>query len=321
MNRDVAVVIFPGVQTLDVSGPIEVFYVANRISRRAEYRLAVAAVEAGGVRAASGLGLTADAALADIRRPLDTLVVAGGEGSRAAASDARLVAEVRRLAETCRRVASVCTGAYVLAEAGLLDGRRATTHWSWCGDLGQRYPAITVDPDPIYVRDGNVYTSAGVTAGIDLALALVEDDLGRDVALAVARQLVMFLRRPANQSQFSAQLSAQLSERDALRDVQRVAVEHPEADLTVPVLAELAGMSERNFARAFKREVGVTPGRYVEQVRLEAARRLLEDSGEPVAAVASSCGFGTAETMRRSFLRALGCGPAEYRRRFTIGAA
>jgi transcriptional regulator GlxA family with amidase domain len=317
--RDIVIVVFPNVQTLDVAGPVDAFDAANHVRRRTEYRLTVAGAEKGPVRSAAGLGITVDAALSDIGSA-DTLIVAGGSGARVGRSP-RLVEQVRRLGPACRRVASVCTGAYVLAEAGLLDGRRATTHWSWCGDLARRYPAIAVESDPIYVRDGNVYTSAGVTAGIDLALALVEDDLGRDVALAVARQLVMFLRRPANQSQFSAQLSAQLSERDALRDVQRVVAEHPEADLTVPVLAELASMSERNFARAFKQEIGVTPGRYVEQVRLEAARRLLEDTSEPVAAVASSCGFGTAETMRRSFLRALGCAPAEYRRRFTSGAA
>jgi transcriptional regulator GlxA family with amidase domain len=190
-----------------------------------------------------------------------------------------------------------------------------------CDTLASRYPAITVEPDPIFVRDGNVYTSAGVTAGMDLALALVEDDLGRDVALAVARRLVLFLRRPGNQSQFSAQLAAQVAHRDTLRDAQQWMADHPDGDLSVAAMARRAGMSERNFARCFKDEVGVTPGRYVEGVRLEVARRLLEETDDSVARIATACGFGTAETMRRVFLRALRTGPTEYRRRFCADAA
>jgi transcriptional regulator GlxA family with amidase domain len=229
--------------------------------------------------------------------------------------DRALLDGVRRLAPRSRRVTSVCTGAFILAEAGLLDGRRATTHWSVCDTLAARYPAVTVDPDPIFVRDGNVYTSAGVTAGMDLALALVEDDLGRDIALAVARRLVLFLRRPGNQSQFSAQLAAQVAHRDSLRDVQQWIADHPDADLSVATMAGRAGMSERNFARCFKEEVGVTPGHYVECVRL------LEETDDNVARVATTSGFGTAETMRRVFLRSLRTGPMEYRRRFRANAA
>jgi len=215
----------------------------------------------------------------------------------------------------------VCSGAFLLAEAGLLDGRRATTHWSVCDLLARLYPTVDVDPEPIFVRDGDLYTSAGVTAGMDLALALVEDDLGREVALAVARRLVLFLRRPGNQAQFSAQLSAQLAQRDDVREVQRWIAEHPESDLSVGSLAARAQTSERSFARWFAHEVGVTPGRYVEQVRVEAARRLLEETDGSVALIARSCGFGSAETMRRSFLRALRIGPTEYRRRFHSNAA
>ena len=315
-QRTVALVVFPGLQGLDAMGPGEVFGTANRLAGRAVYDVLVAAVEAGPVRTASGLGLVADTALAELRGPLDTLMVVGGEGTTEAVADERLVSQVRRLAPLARRVTSVCSGAFVLAQAGLLDGRRATTHWSVCDLLAQAFPAVTVEPDPIFVRDGQITTSAGVTAGMDMALALVEEDLGRDLALAVARQLVMFLRRPANQSQFSAQLAAQLAERDGLRDAQRFVLEHPERDCSVAALARVALMSERHFARCFTEEVGVTPARYVERVRVETARRLLEETDHGVEAVADLAGFGTPETMRRTFLRVLRTNPSDYRNRF-----
>jgi transcriptional regulator GlxA family with amidase domain len=319
--RQVVMVVYPGIQSLDLVGPTEVFATASRLAGRAEYRITVASTEGGTVGTTSGLSLTADTALPAIRRPVDTLMVVGGMGTQAALGDASLIAHIERLARISRRVASVCSGSFLLAEAGLLKGRRATSHWEWCDALAARYPEVEVDPDPIYVRDGNVYTSAGVTAGMDLALALVHEDLGRDVALGVARQLVLFLHRPANQAQLSAQLAGQMAERNGLREAQRWVAEHPGTDLGVAVLARRVGMSERNFARCFKAETGTTPGRYVERVRLEAARRLLEDTDRSVASVAAQCGFGTAETMRRSFLRALGCGPSDYRRRFGVGAA
>lgn len=319
--RQVVMVIYPGLQSLDLAGPTEVLATANRLLTRPEYQLTVAAMAAGLVRTSSGLVITADTALGDIRRPIDTLLVVGGTGTMDALADTDLVSQVRRLARLSGRVASVCSGTFLLAEAGLLDGRRATTHWEWCSALARMYPGVAVDPDPIYVQDGNVYTSAGVTAGMDLALALVDRDLGRDVALAVARQLVLFLHRPANQAQMSAQLAGQLAERSGLREAQRWIADHPEADLSVAALAGRVGMSERNFARCFKAETGITPGRYVERARLEAARRLLEDTDRAVFDVATACGFGTAETMRRSFLRSLGCGPTDYRRRFGVGAA
>jgi transcriptional regulator GlxA family with amidase domain len=211
---------------------------------------------------------------------------------------------------------SVCTGAFLLAEAGLLAGRRATTHWAYCEALARRFPDVEVVPDPIHVRDGHIATSAGVTAGIDLALALVEEDLGRDAALLIARHLVVFLRRPGNQAQFSAQLAAQVAARQPLREVQRWIVEHPEADLSVEALAGRSALSPRHFARAFAAEVGVTPGRYVEGVRLEAARRLLEDTDDGIEEIARSCGYGTPEAMRRAFVRTLAAPPTEYRRRF-----
>ncbi len=321
LARRVVVVAYPGVQALDVVGPVEVFAAANRLTGTTHYLVEVVAQAAGRVESMSGLGLIAERRLGALRGRLDTMVVAGGDGTVQALRDRWFIDTIRRLADRSRRVTSVCSGAFLLAEAGLLDGRRATTHWSVCDVLARLYPAVDVDPEPIYVRDGNVYTSAGVTAGMDLALALVEDDLGRDVALAVARRLVLFLRRPGNQSQFSAQLAAQLAQRDDVREVQRWITEHPDGDLTVVALSARAQMSERSFARWFAHEVGVTPGRYVEQVRVEAARRLLEDSDASMASVARSCGFGTAETMRRSFLRALRTGPTEYRRRFSARVA
>jgi transcriptional regulator GlxA family with amidase domain len=278
--------------------------------------LTLAAPEAGPLKTSSGVAVVADRAVFGLRGELDTLVVAGGRGVERAIRDDRLVRTVARLAGRARRVTSVCTGAFLLAEAGLLDGRRATTHWAACERLARRYPAVEVDPDPIFVRDGDVVTSAGVTAGMDLALALVEEDHGRDVALMVARRLVLFLKRPGGQSQFSAQLAAQQAVRDPLADVQAAVVANPEGEHSVESLARRAGMSPRHFARVFVRETGATPARFVERARVEAARRRLEDTGEGVDAIASACGFGSSETLRRAFLRQLRVGPAEYRQRF-----
>jgi transcriptional regulator GlxA family with amidase domain len=230
--------------------------------------------------------------------------------------DGALIAWLRAAATRSRRVTSVCSGAFLLARAGLLDGRRATTHWEACDLLARAYPQVTVESDPIFVRDGNVYTSAGVTAGIDLALALVEDDHGPEIARMVARELVLFLRRPGGQSQFSAAMASQPAEREPLRDVQQWTADNLDADLSVPALAARAAMSERNFARAFGREVGMTPAAYVEALRVDQARVRLESSGQKLEAVARDCGFGTVETMRRAFHRRLGVGPAGYRDRF-----
>jgi transcriptional regulator GlxA family with amidase domain len=260
--------------------------------------------------------ITPGASLSEAPANIDTLIVAGGYGCVAATEDNVLIDWLRKTSAKARRTASVCTGAFLLAEAGLLDGRRATTHWASAEEMSRRYPAVEVDPGPIFLRDGEMWTSAGVTAGMDLALAMVEEDLDREVALTIARHLVLFLRRPGNQSQFSATLACQQPHREPLREAQRYAVENPAADLSVEAMAERAHLSPRHFARSFRAEVGVTPARYVEHVRLEAARRCLEDSSDPVGAIAASCGFGTPETMRRVFLRALGVGPAEYRRRF-----
>jgi transcriptional regulator GlxA family with amidase domain len=319
--RQVAILVYPGVQSLDFAGPLEVFAGAQRLieesgRREPGYKLKLLSVDGRPFETSSGLTVTPHASLASASSKIDTLIVAGGHGSRQAAADPGLLDWIRQVSATARRTTSVCTGAFLLAAAGLLDGRRATTHWASAAELAARYPAVNVDPEPIFLRDGPVWTSAGVTAGMDLALALVEEDLDRDAALQIARHLVLFLRRPGNQSQFSATLAAQEPAREPLREVQHHVIEHPEADLSVEVLAARACMSPRNFARAFGAETGVTPARYVERVRLEAARRRLEDTTESIATVATVCGFGTAETMRRVFLRTLEVGPAEYRRRF-----
>lgn len=321
--RRIALVAFPGAQILDITGPLEVFASAAKLraarsGRRsnAAYTTEIVAACKGPLRTSGGVQLLADASLDALDPAPDTLLLAGGEGVDEAVHDRALIAAIRRVAPRTRRLASVCSGSFLLAEAGLLDGRRATTHWARCDSFAARYPAVRVERDPIFVRDGNVYTSAGVTAGMDLALALVEEDLGRELALEVARYLVLFLKRPGGQSQFSVQLAGQLAQRDPLREVQQYVADNPDADLSVRALAARAGMSARNFARVFTREVGSTPARFVEQTRLEAARRQLEESGDGVEAIASSCGFGTSETMRRTFVRRIQVSPADYRLRF-----
>ncbi|WP_223778100.1 GlxA family transcriptional regulator [Streptomyces sp. 135] len=322
-QRTVLVVLFDGVQSLDVTGPVEVFTGAARCFDGADggYVVRTASLDGAPVRTSSGLTLVPDCALPaapDAPAP-DTLLVPGGTGTRS--PDPELTGWLRVHGPRARRLVSVCTGAVRLAEAGLLEGRRATTHWAYCAKLAEDHPGVDVDPDPIYVRDGHVATSAGVTAGIDLALALVEEDLGRAVALTVARHLVVFLRRPGNQAQFSAQLCAQTARREPLRDVQQWITEHPAGDLSVDALAARARLSPRHFARAFQAETGLTPGKYVERVRVEHARRLLEDTSDGVEEVSRACGYGTPEAMRRAFVKALGAAPAEYRRRFRPGTA
>ena len=316
---------YRGAQMLDITGPVEVFARSARflleqgVHREPVYAVEVIAARSGPLKTSSGIEILAARPLAAVRGPLDTLLVAGGVGSREAARSPALLGFLRRMAPRVRRLASVCTGAFLLAEAGLLDGRRATTHWAYCGELARRYPQVRVEPDPIFVRDGPIYSSAGVTAGMDLALALVEEDLGRTLALEVARQLVLFLKRPGGQSQFSAQLAAQVALHEPLRELQGWISDHPEADLGVERLARRAAMSPRHFARVFRREVGITPAKFILRVRVDAARRRLEESREDVEAVAASCGFGSAEVMRRAFLRTVRVSPSAYRGRFRSG--
>jgi transcriptional regulator GlxA family with amidase domain len=317
-TRTVLFVLFPDLQSLDLTGPLEVFagaeqWWAEHEGGRPAYRARTGSLGGRPVRTSSGLLITPDVDLYEADPP-DILVVPGGAGTRA--GNPELVTWLCEQAPRASRLVAVCTGSFLLAEAGLLDGRRVTTHWGYADTLARRHPEVEVDPEPIFIRDRELSTSAGVTAGIDLALDLVAEDLGHDAALAVARGLVVFLRRPGNQSQFSAQLAAQTAHREPLREVQRWITERPDADLSVERLAHRAHLSPRQFARAFTAEVGMPPGRYVDRVRLEAARRRLEDSTDGIAVTARACGYGTPEAMRRAFLRVLALSPAEYRRRF-----
>lgn len=316
--RHVAIVVYPDVQSLDVTGPLEVFAHANTLGADPAYATTVVAPTGGLLRTSSGLGIVADRAIADHHGPIDTLVVAGGVGTAGALGDLALLDWLRSAAARSRRVTSVCSGAFILAAAGLLDGRRATTHWSVCDVMARLFPTVEVESDRIYVRDGHVWTSAGVTAGMDLALALVEHDHGSAIALDVARHLVLFTQRSGGQSQFSAQLAAGRAESEPLREVLAHIAEHLDADLSVPTLAQRAAMSPRTFARAFRAEVGTTPAAFVQTARVEAARRLLESTGLSTAEIARTCGFGTVETMHRAFRRTVHTTPGQYRRHFSV---
>jgi len=316
--REIEMLAFPAVQLLDVTGPLQVFATANDTVVQAggtpPYRVRIVAKAGAPVTASAGLGVAADP-LSPTGAPLDTLIVAGGQGVDAAAADPMLVDWLRERAGEARRVASVCTGAFLLAATGVLDGRRAVTHWSFCAELARRYPAIMVEADPIFVRDGPVWTSAGVTAGIDLALALVEQDLGRATALAVARYLVVFLKRPGGQSQFSATLSMQAAD-DRFGALHDWIHAHLAEDLSLAILAAQAGMSGRSFSRRYLKDTGLTPARAVERLRVEEARRLLAESRLPTKRISRLCGLGSEETMRRSFLRLIAVTPQDYRARF-----
>jgi transcriptional regulator GlxA family with amidase domain len=303
-------------------GPLEVFSRTSRwlkeVGRRTDdaYSVEIVGLTRGAFRASSGLRIYADRRFSEVGRGIDTLMIAGGMGTARYRSHPALLRWIKRQAGWVRRLASICTGAYFLAEAGLLKGRRATTHWEYCVDLARAYPGVCVEPDTIFVQEGSVYTSAGVTAGMDLALALVEEDHGREVALAVARALVMFLRRPGGQAQFSAQLAVQMAEHAPLRDLQAHVLEHPDGDLSVETLSRRVGMSPRNFARVFTREVGTTPARFVTSVRVETARRLLEETSDDLDTICTASGLGSTESMRRAFLAAVGIPPSQYRERF-----
>lgn len=332
-SRAVVIVAPDPAQELDVTGPSAVFGAASRLCGKGRARQGgtpytvhiASASDDGIVRTESGVRMLAEAPyhrIAEaIGRPIDTLLVAGGSGHAQAAADARLVAWIRAQADAVRRVGAVCTGAFVLAQTGLLDARRVTTHWRHAARLAARHPQLEVDADPIWVRQGRFYTSAGVTAGMDLALALVEEDLGYAVSLEVARELVLFLRRPGNQAQFSTSLRAQAAQTPVLRELQGWMADHLADDLSVPVLAERVAMSPRNFARVFARQVGETPARYVEQLRVEAVRRLLEGSDRRLEGIAHATGFGNADIMRQAFLRHLHTTPERYRAAFRAHGA
>ena len=323
-ERHVVIVVFDGVQPLDAVGPHEVFTGAGRaaasVGRAGGYRVTLASNGGGTVRAESGLVL-GTAPLPATGERIDTLVLAGGSGANAAAADDALVGWVRAAAPRCRRVATVCSGAFVGAAAGLLDGRRVTTHWARAEELRDAHPRLTVDADPIYIRDGKVWSSAGVTAGIDLSLALVQDDLGVDVAQTIARWLVMFLHRPGGQTQYASPVWVPRAERSTVRAVQDLVEAAPGGDHRLPALAAAAAMSVRHFTRVFTAEVGESPSRFVERTRVEAARRELETTSDTLDVVAARCGLGSAETLRRVFQRNLAVAPDAYRRRFRTAPA
>ncbi len=334
-KRQVVIVAFPGVQSLDVVGPYETFMGATKVSEMlgrpggdtSGYQVTLASATGEPVWAESGLGLCTvklpPASRATDGGPacrIDTLVIPGGEGVENARKDNDFVQWIATAATTSRRVATVCTGAFLAAEAGLLEGRRVTTHWARADKLASEFPSLRVDPDPIYIRDGKYWTSAGVTAGIDLSLSLVESDLGTDVAQTVARWLVMFLNRPGGQTQFASPVWMPWAERSAIRTVQTLVESAPGAEHHIPALASAAAMSTRHFTRVFTEEVGESPGRFVERVRLEAARRDLETSADNLDVIAHRCGFGTAETLRRVFQRRMNVAPDSYRRRFRVVA-
>ena len=322
-NRRIVFVAGPGTEILDLVGPLQVFARASDMHCREHagarpiYYIEVVSVSPSRCLIANcGLPFTAHKTFRQVSGKIDTLLVAGGDAIEQNKIGAGAVRWLKKIAPRCRRVGSVCTGAMLLARAGLLDGRRATTHWNWCQTLINRAPRADVDPDPIFVRDENVYTSAGVTAGMDLALALVEEDHGSRLALQVARNLVLYLRRPGGQSQFSAALSLQATDRKPLRELESWVLDNLGRSLTVPVLAQRVGMSPRNFARVFATEMKTTPAKFVERLRVEAARRRLEESQNSMETIADECGFGNVNAMRTVFQRTLKTPPGQYRRHF-----
>ncbi len=315
-SRTVAIVAVPGVQLLDVSGPLDVFAEANLQVGRPAYRLLVLSSKPGQIRSSSGVRLAADHVIGDsFDEPIDTLLIAGCPNAADDRHAPAILDWLRRTAPRTRRFGSVCSGAFLLAAAGLLNGRRVTTHWAVARQLAERYPEVKVDEDAIHVRDGKIRTAAGVTAGLDLALALVEEDLGRDVAMRIASQLVMFFKRPGGQLQFSRKGEAAPLGRSALQEIQRWVAANPGLDHSVANLAQRMELSPRHFARLFRDEVGMTPAAWVEAARVTSARAMLEDGGDSPKQVAARCGFADADVLRRAFIRQIGVTPAEYRKR------
>jgi len=322
-KRQVVLVGFDGMQLLNLVGPAEMLDAATQVLGGGRgYRVVIATPDGAPVRGSSGMRLAADRPLGHVRPvTVDTLIVGGGMRIAEVVDDPRLAAGLQRVSGSARRTCSVCTGAFLLAHAGLLDGRSATTHWAFCGELARRHPSVRVEPDRIFVRDRGVMTSAGSTAGMDLTLALIEEDHGPEVARAVARWTVMFLQRPGGQSQFSERLELPGSVSSPIRGLVDAIAAQPAADHRLAQLAKRAALSERHLRRLFAADTGTTPARFVERIRVEAARERLESGAAPVETVAASCGFGSPETMRRAFLRVLGVGPSDYRARFRSTAS
>jgi transcriptional regulator GlxA family with amidase domain len=313
-TRTIAILALPGLQLLDLSGPLDVFAEANVQAGWQAYRLLTVATKRGPIVSSSGVRLMPDQIIGEADFEMDTLLVAGAPNAADLRPDPRLIAWLARSAKSVRRCGSICTGAFVLAATGALDGRRVTTHWAVATRLAEQFPSVMVEEDAIHIRDGRFWTAAGVTAGLDLALALVEADLGRDIAMKVASQLVMFFKRPGGQKQFSRRGQAGVAGRSALQEIQRWAASNPATTLGVPQMAKRAGISPRHFARLFKAEIGITPAAWIENVRVTAARRLLEHGSDAPKRVAKQCGFTSADTLRRAFMRQIGVTPAEYRK-------
>jgi transcriptional regulator GlxA family with amidase domain len=321
MAKTIAVLALPGVQLLDVSGPLDVFAQANIEAGRECYVLRIVGCEPGPLRSSSGVRLLPDLVAGKCQERFDTLLVAGAPQAARMQLPSGLVTWLRAHAVRARRYGSVCTGAFALAATGLLDGRRLTTHWAAVDALVQAYPSITVDADALYVRDGKLRTAAGVTAGLDLALSLVEEDLGREIARSVASRLVMFFKRPGGQLQFSRKGETRPAGRSVLQEVQRWVVANPGQRHDVASLARHSGLSPRHFARLFRSEIGMTPAAWVEAARVSAARALLEDGTRTPKQVAAECGFANPDTLRRAFCKHVGVTPAEYRRRHASAVA
>ncbi|MFD7389190.1 GlxA family transcriptional regulator [Streptomyces sp. NPDC059852] len=315
----VTLLVFPGVRLLDVTGPVEVFTSANDFG--AHYHVRIVALEGTDVTTSAGTRISVDGRVDEVRGPCDVLVVPGGPQWETLVEDGALLDAVRRLSGAAERTASVCSGAFLLAAAGLLNGRRATTHWRFARRLARRFPSVRVQPDALFVRDGRMMTSAGVSAGIDLSLALVEEHYGGEVARAVAKDLVVFMQRPGGQSQFSVRSPLPSAPHGVLRGILDAVVADPGADHTLPAMARRAGVSVRHLARLFREEADTTPARYVERVRVEAAQVLLETGDDCMAVVARRTGFGSAESLRRAFVRQLGVTPGAFRSRFRTTSA
>lgn len=323
-TRKIVMIGYEDAQILDIVGPLEMFAAANVLMERgghegpAPYEIVLQAEHAGPFRTTGGLSLVADAAMDERFGDVDTVMVSGGDGTISVLKDAALLDCIKDHAAIARRIVSICSGAFLLAEAGLLDGKRATTHWGAVDWFRKLYPDIELEEDAIYVRDGNVWTSAGITAGMDLALALIAEDLGADLAMEVARKNVIFMMRPGGQSQFSSHLTASSSGDGPISRAMNYVVDHMEEDCSVSRLSEVAHMSERTFLRRFSEAAGMTPAKFVEAIRLEAARQRLEATITPIEAIAGECGFGSTERMRRTFQRQLGVAPGQYRERFRV---
>lgn len=329
--RKIGFVLYPLVESLDITGPYEVFSFATKSMQRGGvigqpvYTIEIFAEKPGPVETLSGLEIVATRSYRDLYDDIDTLFIPGGDVAAAGAkgkyqsalANTELLDWIKAMAPKVRRLASVCSGAFILAECGLLDQRRATTHWDFCSAFQHHYPSVKVDPDKIFICDGDIYTSGGITSGIDLALSMLEEDWGRELALYIARYLVVFLKRPGGQSQFSAYLASESSKRMDIRDLQAWIISNPTENHHVDNLAERVAMSPRNFSRTFLQETGMTPGKFVEKVRIDAARQYLEQENLSIEAVANKAGFVDAERMRRTFIRHLGVNPKNYRDRFS----